>query len=173
MSLSPRPAFSRKPLAILLAFPAALALGQERQLPEMVVASETDKPVQQRTELGRLTEYTPLSGAVVSREELEHLQLGNNLLELGKRIPGIAMIRNLRIPDGGKLYTEKPHRRHAGHRHQYLGPRRDRPGRHRAHRGDYRAGLGPLRQRCLRRHHQHLHPAAAPDLAGRHLSGGG
>ena len=106
MSLSPRPAFSRKPLAILLAFPAALALGQERQLAEMVVASETDKPVQQRTELGRLTEYTPLSGAVVSREELEHLQLGNNLLELGKRIPGIAMIRNLRIPDGGKLYTE-------------------------------------------------------------------
>jgi len=77
-----------------------------RLLKEMVVSANKDKPVQQRTELGKLTVYTPVSGAVVSKEELEHLQLVNNLLELGKRVPGISMVRNMRIPDGGKQYTE-------------------------------------------------------------------
>ncbi len=77
-----------------------------RLLKEMVVSAAKDKPVQQRTELGKLTVYTPVSGAVVSAEELEHLQLVNNLLELGKRVPGISMVRNMRIPDGGKAYTE-------------------------------------------------------------------
>ncbi len=99
--------FMMRPLAaLLLVSPAAIISAQETSLPAMTIASDADKPVQQRTELGKLTEYTPISGAVVSQEELEHLQLGNNLLELGKRIPGIAMIRNMRIPDGGKLYTE-------------------------------------------------------------------
>lgn len=77
-----------------------------RLLKEMIVSADKDKPVQQRTELGKLTVYTPVSGAVVSKEELMHLQLQNNLLELGKRVPGISMIRNMRIPDGGKQYTE-------------------------------------------------------------------
>ncbi|MEW6293878.1 MAG: TonB-dependent receptor [Pseudomonadota bacterium] len=95
-----------RPIAALLAFPLTIAFAQETRLPEMTIASDADKPVQQRTELGKLTEYTPISGAVVDAVELEHLQLGNNLLELGKRVPGIAMIRNMRIPDGGKLYTE-------------------------------------------------------------------
>lgn len=85
---------------------AALADETEARLKEMKVSAESNKPVQLRTELGRLTEYTPISGAVVSAEQLDHLQLGNNLLELGKRVPGIAMIRNMRFPDGGKLYTE-------------------------------------------------------------------
>jgi outer membrane receptor protein involved in Fe transport len=76
------------------------------QLKEMVVSAAADIPVQQRTELGKLTVYTPVSGAVVNREELDQLQLVNNLLELGKRVPGISMVRNMRIPDGGKQYTE-------------------------------------------------------------------
>lgn len=95
-----------RPIAALLALPATIAFAQEITLPAMTVSSEADKPVQQRTELGRLTEYTPISGAVVKQEEIEHLQLVNNLLELGKRVPGISLIRNMRIPDGGKLYTE-------------------------------------------------------------------
>lgn len=82
------------------------AHGEEARLPEMTVSSEANKPVQLRTELGKLTEYTPISGAVVDAGQLEHLELVNNLLELGKRVPGISMIRNMRIPDGGKLYTE-------------------------------------------------------------------
>lgn len=97
--------FRMRPIAALLAFPVTV-LGQEVKLPEMNIASDAEIPVQQRTELGKLTEYTPISGAVVKREELEHLQLVNNLLEIGKRVPGISMVRNLRIPDGGKNYTE-------------------------------------------------------------------
>lgn len=85
----------------------ASADGQDnRLLKEMTVSAEKDKPVQQRTELGKVTVYTPVSGAVVSKEEIEHLQIVNPLLELGKRVPGISMIRNMRIPDGGKDYTE-------------------------------------------------------------------
>lgn len=79
---------------------------QDRLLKEMVVSANKDKPVQQRTELGKLTVYTPVSGAVLGKEELEHLQVVNNLLEIGKRVPGISMVRNMRIPDGGKQYTE-------------------------------------------------------------------
>ncbi len=94
-------------LIAALGWPASAVFAAEaRQLPEMTIAADVDLPVQQRTELGRLTEYAPLSGSVVSLEEIEHLQLVNNLFELGKRVPGISMIRNMRIPDGGKLYTE-------------------------------------------------------------------
>lgn len=84
----------------------AIAQQAEATLKETTVSSEADKPVQERTELGKLSEYTPLSGSMVAKEDMEHLQLVNNLLELGKRVPGISMVRNMRIPDGGKLYTE-------------------------------------------------------------------
>ncbi|HEY8905142.1 MAG TPA: TonB-dependent receptor plug domain-containing protein [Rhodoferax sp.] len=90
----------------LLCAHSALAQQNEATLKETTVSSESDKPVQERTELGKLTEITPISGAVVDKEEIEHLQIVNGLLELGKRVPGISMVRNMRIPDGGKLYTE-------------------------------------------------------------------
>jgi iron complex outermembrane receptor protein len=86
--------------------PARSDAAPERTLAAVTTTVERESDVQTRTELGRLTEYTPLSGVVVDREEVEHLQLVNNLLELGKRVPGISMIRNMRIPDGGKNYTE-------------------------------------------------------------------
>lgn len=104
--------FVRQPLALAvlvtcgtLAQPASAQEG-DAKLKEMSVSAAVDKPVQERTELGKLTEFTPLSGAVVDREEFEHLGLVNNLLELGKRVPGISMVRNMRIPEGGKNYTE-------------------------------------------------------------------
>jgi iron complex outermembrane recepter protein len=77
-------------------------------LPDTVVTGSGDKeiPIQDRTDLGKITKETPISGAVVTADDVEHLQLVNNLLELGKRVPGISMIRNMRIPDGGKQYTE-------------------------------------------------------------------
>jgi iron complex outermembrane receptor protein len=78
----------------------------EPTLDTMTISAKKSSDPHTKTELGKLTEYTPISGAVVSREEVEHLQLVNNLLELGKRVPGISLIRNMRIPDGGKLYTE-------------------------------------------------------------------
>jgi len=78
----------------------------DRVLAPVTATVDREVEVQARTELGKLTEYTPISGAVVEREELEHLNLVNNLLELGKRVPGFSMVRNMRIPDGGKNYTE-------------------------------------------------------------------
>jgi outer membrane receptor protein involved in Fe transport len=95
-------------VSIALAFfqSAACAQEAERTLAPVKTTASQDNDIQSRTELGRLTEATPMSGAVVDREELEHLQLVNNLLELGKRVPGISMVRNMRIPDGGKQYTE-------------------------------------------------------------------
>lgn len=79
---------------------------KEAMLEAMKISAKKSEDPHTRTELGKLTEATPMSGATVTSEELEHLQLVNNLLELGKRVPGISMVRNLRIPDGGKLYTE-------------------------------------------------------------------
>jgi iron complex outermembrane receptor protein len=86
--------------------PCAQAEESERVLAPVKTTPDKETDVQSRTELGKLTEATPISGTVVSQEEIEHLQLVNNLLELGKRVPGISMVRNMRIPDGGKLYTE-------------------------------------------------------------------
>lgn len=112
MSRAPMPFIPRRQIiALAIAYgaisaPVTFAEEAETRLKEVAVSAASDKPVQQRTELGKITEYTPISGAVVDQQQLEHLQLVNNLLELGKRVPGIAMIRNMRIPDGGKLYTE-------------------------------------------------------------------
>ncbi len=78
----------------------------EPTLDSMTISAKKSEDPHTRTELGKLTEATPMSGAAVTSEELEHLQIVNNLLELGKRVPGISMVRNMRIPDGGKLYTE-------------------------------------------------------------------
>lgn len=85
---------------------AALAEETEKVLAPVKTTPDREADVQARTELGKLTEYTPISGTVVDQEEIELLQLVNNLLELGKRVPGISMVRNMRIPDGGKQYTE-------------------------------------------------------------------
>jgi iron complex outermembrane recepter protein len=65
-----------------------------------------DAQVQSRTELGRLTEYTPLAGTVLSHEEIESVHFVDSLHELLPRVPGISMSRNLRFTDGGKNYTE-------------------------------------------------------------------
>lgn len=94
------------PLQAALAGETAKTEQADRVLAPVTATLDREVEIQARTELGKLTEYTPMSGAVVEREELEHLNLVNNLLELGKRVPGFSMVRNMRIPDGGKLYTE-------------------------------------------------------------------
>jgi len=92
-------------LSAVFAIPA-FAQEKEQVLAPVKTTPDKEEDIQARTELGKLTEATPISGSVVSTEEIEHLQLVNNLLELGKRVPGISMVRNMRIPDGGKQYTE-------------------------------------------------------------------
>ncbi|HUX62578.1 TonB-dependent receptor [Sulfuricella sp.] len=75
-------------------------------LGEIRVTEGKKTDVQSRTELGTLNEYTPLAGTVVSREELETVKFVDSLRELLTRVPGVSKIRNMRIPDGGKQYTE-------------------------------------------------------------------
>jgi biopolymer transport protein ExbD len=104
---------------------AANAEESETRLGEMKVSSDADKPVQARTELGKLTEYTPISGAVVDQRQVEHLQLVNNLLELGKRVPGISHDPQHAHPRRRQALHREPHRRHARHGHQHLGLRRE------------------------------------------------
>ncbi|MCX7069371.1 MAG: TonB-dependent receptor [Methylococcales bacterium] len=62
-------------------------------------------PVQKRTELGHLTMTTPLAGSVIDQQELKTVKYVDLLREQLTRIPGVSMVRNIRIPDGGKSYT--------------------------------------------------------------------
>ena len=62
-------------------------------------------PVQKRTELGKLTMTTPIAGSVIDQQELQTVKYVDLLREQLSRVPGISMPRNIRIPDGGKSYT--------------------------------------------------------------------
>lgn len=78
----------------------------ERVLPSVTATVAREVEVQSRTELGKLTEFTPMAGSVVTREELETVRYVDSLNELLPRVPGVSMSRNLRFTDGGKNYTE-------------------------------------------------------------------
>jgi iron complex outermembrane recepter protein len=61
--------------------------------------------VQAKTQLGRLTIATPMAGTVVIKEDIEQIRPADVQRELLPQIPGVSMVRNLRIPIGGKAYT--------------------------------------------------------------------
>lgn len=96
---------------------SAIGSPQNTTLGEMVVHDSQSKidswltedtraiPVQKRTQLGRLTKTTPLAGSVIDQQELQTVKYADLLREQLARIPGISMQRNIRIPDGGKSYT--------------------------------------------------------------------
>lgn len=63
------------------------------------------KPVQDRTELGQLTKTTAQAGSIIDSAELENVKYVDLLREQFNRIPGVSMVRNMRIPDGGKSYS--------------------------------------------------------------------
>ena len=63
------------------------------------------KSVQARTELGRLTKTLPIAGSIIDQEELQTVKYVDILREQLSRTPGVSMIRNIRIADGGKSYT--------------------------------------------------------------------
>lgn len=76
-------------------------------LPDTVVSADKEGPFHEPTELGTLTRSAPISGTVVPREEIEDVRFVDQRRELLNRVPGMTLIRNIRIPDGGKSYTDK------------------------------------------------------------------
>lgn len=92
--------------AALAPIHSGLAEDTERVLAPVTASVDREADVQARTELGTLTEYTPSSGAVIGREEIEEVEFVDALRELTTRVPGVSLIRNMRIPDGGKNYTD-------------------------------------------------------------------
>jgi iron complex outermembrane recepter protein len=93
-------------VATAFAQPALGAEESDKILTPVKAQAARDVEVQSRTELGRLTEYTPLAGTVVEREELESVRFVDSFHELLPRVPGVSMSRNMRFTDGGKNYTE-------------------------------------------------------------------
>lgn len=93
-------------VATAFAQPALGADAGDKVLSPVKAQAARDVEVQSRTELGRLTEYTPLAGTVVEREELESVRFVDSYHELLPRVPGVSMSRNMRFTDGGKNYTE-------------------------------------------------------------------
>ena len=79
--------------------PAAVPRAAEQLLPTPLAAD------QGRTPLGHLTVATPIAGTAVQREQLEDLRPADMQRELLPQIPGVSMVRNMRIPIGGKAYT--------------------------------------------------------------------
>jgi len=60
---------------------------------------------QDKTQLGRLTAATPINGTVIDRKALETSRVQDTQRELLRQYPGVSLIRNIRIPNGGKGYT--------------------------------------------------------------------
>lgn len=75
--------------------------------PQEGAESGTTAPVkvQAKTQLGRLTIATPMAGTVIIKEDLEQIRPADVQRELLPQIPGVSMVRNMRIPIGGKAYT--------------------------------------------------------------------
>jgi outer membrane receptor protein involved in Fe transport len=67
--------------------------------------STNSKTEQEKTTLGALTKSTSLAGSVIDQEELQTVKYVDIVRDQLSRIPGVSMVRNLRIPDGSKSYT--------------------------------------------------------------------
>ena len=95
--------------SLSLAFAPCIAMadGGERLLAPVLTTATADLPIQEKTDLGIFTDFTPVSGTVISAEELETVKFVDPRRELLWRVPGMTLIRNIRIPDGSKSYTDK------------------------------------------------------------------
>jgi iron complex outermembrane receptor protein len=92
------------------------AKARKRKKKKRIAATPAPRPVEQilptppaadqgRTPIGHLTVGTPIAGTAVQREQLEEVRPADVQRELLPQIPGVSMVRNLRIPIGGKGYT--------------------------------------------------------------------
>ncbi len=61
--------------------------------------------VQSRAQPGRLTLATPINGTVIEQSQIEETHAVDTQRELLRQVPGVSLIRNIRIPIGGKAYT--------------------------------------------------------------------
>lgn len=84
-----------------------LADDGERTLAPVKAIATKDLNAQEKTDLGVLNDYAPMSGTTIPREEIETLKFVDPRRELLWRVPGMTLIRNIRIPDGSKSYTDK------------------------------------------------------------------
>lgn len=95
-------------LAIMLFFPVLGMTQEDTEDEEENSASTTgglSKIVVTATRTETKLEEVPASVSVIDDKELETVKFVDSRRELLKRIPGYSMIRNLRIPIGGKNYT--------------------------------------------------------------------
>ena len=71
-------------------------------------ADQTDEPAVISVTASRVESEikdTPVAISVIGQKELDRIKFVDSTTELMKRVPGYSMIRNLRIPSGGKNYT--------------------------------------------------------------------
>ncbi len=95
-------------LVMILMFPA-IGMTQENSEDEKESSTSTtdglSKIVVTATRTETKLEEVPASVSVIDEKELDTVKFVDSRRELLKRIPGYSMIRNLRIPIGGKNYT--------------------------------------------------------------------
>jgi iron complex outermembrane receptor protein len=93
VSFGNRTLFRLRPVAVLLAFPAAIAFGQEAQLPEITITSGAESGyVVKRASTGTKTDApiheTPVAIQVVPREVMDDQQV-INVKEATKNISSV------------------------------------------------------------------------------------
>jgi hypothetical protein len=94
--------FAEEPVQVL---DDVAVIEQTSKISSWLTEDSSTKPIQDRTELGRLTKVTPLAGSIVDQQELNTVKYIDLLRDQLSRIPGVSIVRNMRIPDGGKSYT--------------------------------------------------------------------
>ncbi len=78
----------------------------ESLLDTLIITATKSSDPHTKTELGKLTEETPVAGSVLSRKIIDEVQYVDALRELSGMVPGLSIVRNMRIPEGSKNYTD-------------------------------------------------------------------
>lgn len=91
--------------ALALVLAASFKVQAQSSLEEDRDADELPSIAVTATRVKSGVQDTPTAITVIGKEELERVKFVDSRMELMKRIPGYSMIRNLRIPIGGKNYT--------------------------------------------------------------------
>lgn len=85
----------------------AHAQSEEKFLAPVKTTADADLSVQEKSAIETFSPYSPMSGTTIPPEVLDTVKFVDPRRELLWRVPGMTMIRNIRIPDGSKSYTDK------------------------------------------------------------------